>query len=633
MLVFDKKTVLSHRAEYEKYSALTGKAGDSGAFSQGDTLTLTVRVPRLLCAISAKLSLYRDDDMKTECIPAEKGESTPTHDSFNVTLLLSDICLDHDSGLFYWSFSFDTPYGEIYASRDGSLTDDRSRVSSAQLTVFSRDFSVPEKFGGSMMYQIFVDRFYDGERAVPPTAGKVRNPDWENGIPMYAEKPGDPLANNEFFGGNLWGVADKLDYIASLGVDTLYLCPIFEAASNHKYDAGDYERIDTMFGGEEAFDHLIAECKKRGMKIILDGVFNHTGADSKYFNKFGNYAGCGAYQSKASPYYDWYSFESFPDKYRCWWGVTVLPAVNSGNESYREYICGENGIIRRYLRRGIDGWRLDVADELSDVFLDDLRLSARAEKDDALIIGEVWEDASNKVAYNRRRRYFRGHQLDSVMNYPLKEGITDYILTRDSTKLRESAIELWNHYPRAVSYALMNFLGTHDTERILTVLADTGTKDMTNSELAGFRLTDEQRALAKKRLKLAYALLCAFPGIPCIYYGDEAGMEGGRDPFNRRPYVWGRQDMELLEFYRLVGSIRKGHPIFAKGGLEIPSAGDSSCFMLIRRHEGTRLIAAVNLGEKPWEIPLDGTAVGLLSGSKYDRAAVLEPCAAEYLLL
>jgi len=633
MLIFDKNDLLRYRVEYEKHSALRGDAKKSAAFSSDDTLTLTVRVPRLLCASMVKLELYRDDDMTEQSIAAERTEFSDCFDVFSVTLKLADICTDGDSGLFYYTYSIDTPYGMVYTARDGSFTYDKGSVSREQLTVYSASFTVPEKFCGGMMYQIFVDRFFDGGRPVDPTEGKVRNSDWENGIPMYAEKPGDALDNNEFFGGNLWGVADKLDYIASLGVDTLYLCPIFEAASNHKYDAGDYEKIDEMFGGEAAFDHLIRECKARGMKLILDGVFNHTGADSKYFNKFGRYPTVGACESKESPYYKWYTFEDYPNKYRCWWGVTILPAVNSTDESYRQYICGENGIIRRYLRRGIDGWRLDVADELSDAFLDDLKSAARSEKSDAFVIGEVWENASNKIAYDRRRRYFRGKQLDSVMNYPLKEAVIDFILTRNSRSLRETARELWSHYPEAVSKSLMNFLGTHDTERILTVLADAGTKNMTNRELAGFKLSKEQREIAKKRLKLAWALLCAFPGMPCIYYGDEMGMEGGRDPFNRRPCIWGHEDRELLEYYRLIGSVHKTEPLFAVGDLDIPDTDDDGHFVLYRRNNERTLAVLVNLGDEPWEYEFYTEAVSLIGNRICGRCAAIEPESIEYFVL
>ncbi len=630
MLVYNFYDEARLLVQYERSSALRGAASDSAAFASNDTLTVKVRVPRALCAASAVMRLYRDDDMSMHEIAASLVEFSDAHDVFETVIDLASICIDGESGLFYYTFGLETPYGVLYTARDGSLTPDRSGVSCAQLTVYSHDFDTPEKFRGGVMYQIFVDRFYDGGRPISPDEGKLYDPDWNGGIPQYADRPGGEVANNKFFGGNLWGVADKLDYIASLGVDTLYLCPIFEAASNHKYDTGDYMSVDRMFGGGAAFDHLISECKRRGMKLILDGVFNHTGADSRYFNKFGRYPTSGAYNSKRSRYYNWYTFEEYPDEYRCWWGVKILPAVRSDNQAWREFICGARGVIRHYLARGIDGWRLDVADELADVFLDDLREAAKGERSDALIVGEVWEDASNKVSYDRRRRYFRGGQLDSVMNYPLKEAVIAYILSGDSTRLSTTARELWAHYPRAVSHVLMNFLGTHDTERILTVLADAGTANMTNAQLASFRLSADQRARAIKRLKLAWALLSAFPGIPCIYYGDEAGMEGGRDPFNRMPFVWGREDGELLEFYRKIGQIRRSLSVFTEGDMALPETGDPSRFMIIREQDGVKLAACVNLSDRVWEPEFEGKMTRLL-GTGSDT--VLKPCEVEYFLL
>ncbi len=633
MTVFAKNDLLLLKVGFTKYSNKRGDAPLSGAFASDDTLTLTVRVPRALCVGSVFLRLYRDDDMTTRELSCELTEFDTSCDVYSVALTLSDICTDGMSGLFYYTFMLDTPCGIIYTQRDGTLCDNGGAVSCEQLTVYEPTLYAPTKFRGGMMYQIFVDRFFDGGRPVPPEEGKVRNPDWEGGVPMYAENPGDSLANNEFFGGNLWGVADKLDYIASLGVDTLYLCPIFEAASNHKYDTGDYMKIDRMFGGEEAFDHLVSECRARGMRIILDGVFNHTGADSRYFNKFGNYDGSGAYNSERSKYYKWYTFYEYPDKYNCWWGVKILPAVKSEEVTYREFINGKDGVIRHYMRRGIDGWRLDVADELSDVFLDELKAAALAENPGALVIGEVWEDASNKVAYDKRRRYFRGRQLDSVMNYPLKVAVIEYVLTGDCRALCETARELWAHYPESVSHVLMNFLGTHDTERILTVLADAGTKEMTNRELAGFRLTQEQRGRAIKRLKLAWTLLAAFPGMPCIYYGDEAGMEGGRDPFNRMPYVWGREDAELCEFYRKIGAVRKNEPLFGEGSLEIIDTGDISQFLMCREYGTRRLYVAANLSDRPWELEFDAAPKRLLTKGKCGNVVTLGGGTVEYFVL
>ncbi|MBQ8250038.1 MAG: glycoside hydrolase family 13 protein [Clostridia bacterium] len=619
--------------KYEKYSSLRGNVTPYGAFSSDDTLYLRVRVPRAVTASAVSLRIYRDDDMSESVINVPLIEFSDSDDVFEVSLPLGELCLNGEDGLFYYTFIIETSHGRLYTSRDGGLYSDEQQVEKVQLMVYKSDYSVPQKFRGSMMYQIFVDRFYDGGRSIPPDGKKVYNPDWQNGVPQYAEIPGQALANNEFFGGNLWGVAEKLDYISSLGVDTLYLCPIFESASNHKYDTGDYMKIDRMFGGEEAFDNLIAECKKRGMKLILDGVFNHTGDDSRYFNRYGSYNSVGAYQSEESPYFDLYTFEEFPEKYRCWWGIDILPAVDSNNPSWREFICGKDGVIRHYLRRGIDGWRLDVADELSDAFLYELRHAAREENPDAMIIGEVWEDASNKLAYGKRRHYFRGGQLDSVMNYPLKEAIIDYILGGDCTRLKKTARELWSHYPEAVSHALMNFLSTHDTERILSVLADVGVSSMPNRELASFRLDKDTRQKAVERLKLAWTLLAAFPGIPCIFYGDEAGMEGGRDPFNRMPYIWGNEDAELVGFYRRIGMIRKSEPLFWMGDLEIIETGYKSRFMLAREYDGRRLIAAVNLSSDEWSLEFEKSPVRLIEKRECGGVVSLAPFAAEYFVL
>ncbi len=614
----------------EKKSQLLGSCDRKAAFRNDDTLTLSVRVPHGLCAQSAHIRFYRDDDMSVDEIATTLDEQEHGSDRFYATLVLSDFCLDGKSGLFYYTFGLETPYGILYTSRDGQLTSNLAGVSCEQITVYNKEMRIPKKFCGSMMYQIFVDRFFDGGRPVQPSVGKVYNPDWNNGTPAHAKRPGEAFNNNEFFGGNLWGVADKLDYIASLGVDILYLCPIFESASNHKYDTGDYEKVDAMFGGDKALIHLIDECKKRGMKLILDGVFNHTGADSKYFNKYGSYGNVGAYNSPESPYFDWYSFEEYPHKYRCWWGIDILPAVRGDNLSFRQYICGENGIIRKYLRMGIDGWRLDVADELSDAFLEELKRAARAENPDALIIGEVWENASNKVAYGKRRRYFRGEQLDSVMNYPLKEAVIDFIMTADSGMLCRTARELWAHYPTDVSHVLMNFLGTHDTERILTVLSGVNTHSMTNDELACYRLPEEIREASKIRLKLAWTLLAGFPGIPCIYYGDEAGMEGGRDPFNRCPYVWGREDGEITSHYRRIGAVHKAESVFAYGDLTVLDSDDPSHFLMMREYEGRRVAVAVNLSDKPWNTGLGSGCERLIHGG---NGCELNSMSAEYFLL
>jgi len=371
-----------------------------------------------------------------------------------------------------------------------------------------------------------------------------------------------------------------------------------------KYDTGDYMQIDEIFGGEEAFDHLIEKAKEKNIGIILDGVFNHTGDDSRYFNKYGKYDTLGAYQSPDSPWYHWFDFEDYPDRYRCWWGIDILPAVNTNEPSYRNFICGKDGVIRHYLRKGISGWRLDVADELSESLIRAIRSASRKEKSDALLLGEVWEDASDKIAYGKRRSYFGGNELDSVMNYPVGNAIIDYLLYGDSKKLFATVKRLYTHYPKGASDACMNLLGTHDTERILTRLSGVPDGGRSPKELSTAKLSPAERALATERLKLAWLLLSIMPGVPCIFYGDEAGMEGYYDPFNRRPFPWGREDEALLSFYREIGKLRRSLDLFAKGYMKLPESMPQGVFALSRFDETRTLLAVVNLSGKTQNLSL-----------------------------
>lgn len=555
------------------------KRSFSCALPLGSKIKLRFYISRRLGAADFKLCMYSDNesyDADCSWISLENG-----FDIYETTLDLPKI------GLYFLSGSFRTLSG----SNSFIFPDSREKL---PITVHCADFSTPEWLKGGLIYQIFTDRFAKSEKFpvnVKPDA--ILNTDWENGIPEFAEKPGEPLKNNTFFGGSLYGIIEKLDYLQSLGVTTLYLNPIFEAASNHKYDTADYFTVDQMFGGNVAFDKLVIALKKRGMHLILDGVFNHTGDDSIYFNKYGRYENLGAYQGKASKYYHWYDFISFPDNYNCWWGVKILPAINKQNDSFREFICGENGVIRHYLKLGADGWRLDVADELSDEFLYSLRKAAKSENKDAVIIGEVWEDASDKIAYGSRRHYFQGHQLDSVMNYPLRNAIIDYLTSGNADILAETATSLYLHYPKCVSDVQMNLLGTHDTERILNLLACDGCEAMSNRELAVHKIPPDIRIRARELLKLAAFLLYTLPGVPCIYYGDEAGMDGGRDPFNRKPFPWGREDNDMLDWFHTLGGLRKNTVPLTDGEFEILYSENGT---IVYRRDS--LICAVNRGEE-----------------------------------
>ncbi len=557
------------------------KETQSAAIPEGSDMRIVFRLSRALGAFDFVPRLTSDYDGSVKDIECVWKDIKNGFDLYEIYLPPMSV------GLYFLSATFKTTDGVTdFIFPDGSNV--------LPLTVHSADFVTPDKFKGGVIYQIFVDRFAKSKKhTLPVKDGAYLDPNWENGIPTYPEKPGDAFNNNCFFGGSLYGVAEKLDYLSSLGVTVLYLNPIFDAASNHKYDTSDYMKIDEMFGGEKAFDTLIRAAKKRGISIILDGVFNHTGSDSIYFDKESRYPTLGAYESKESPYYHWYDFKNYPEDYDCWWGVKILPAINKNSEDFRNFICGENGIVRHYLKKGISGWRLDVADELSGGFLDALRIAAKKEKADSIIIGEVWEDASVKISYDQRRAYFQGSQLDSVMNYPLRTAITDYVLSGNSDIIKRCMTSLYMHYPKCVSDVQMNILGTHDTERILSVLASDGISFKKNGELAGYKMSSGSKRHATELLKAASFLLYTLPGIPCIYYGDEIGMEGGRDPFNRLPFTWHSKDEDILAHYELLGALRSRFSEFADGEFKLIRAEDG--LFVFSRGE---LICAVNLGNE-----------------------------------
>ena len=589
---------------------VNGKKCLSYAFEKGAELSFTFYISRRLGLFNARAEIYSDSDGSVtthECVWCD------IENGYDVYTLNTSIDL---IGLYYLKFKADSGSGE--------------HLFEIQLTAYKKGYKTPEWIKGGIMYQIFCDRFAKSEK-YPLTIkkGAEHYPDWENGIPQFPNKPGDPFKNNCFFGGSLYGIIERLDYLQSLGVNTLYLNPIFDAASNHKYDTGDYLKIDEMFGGDEALDMLICELKKRKMHIILDGVFNHTGADSVYFNKFGNYKDVGAYQSKDSKYYEWFDFKSYPDDYETWWGVKILPTIKKNSVPFREFICGSEGVAAHYLSKGIDGWRLDVADELSDEFLEQLRKTSHKINPEAYILGEVWEDASNKIAYDKRRRYFQGTELDAVMNYPIRTAIIDYIITGNAEKLAAATSLLYRNYPKFVSDAQMNLLGTHDTERILNTLALDGSLDMTNEELSKYRMSKDVRAEATARLKPAVFLCYTLPGVPCIYYGDEIGMEGGRDPFNRMPFAYAKADKALLAYYRKLGAMRVSLPCFKDGDFEVIS--DKDGLFLFRRDD---TICAVNMSrsriivsDTPFFELIDDDAAVICDDGRYRYSLGKNQCA------
>ncbi len=501
------------------------------------------------------------------------------------------------AGLYWYHFEIDTPWGRNHISNTGGGKGDICVDGQEfQQTVYDKDFVTPKWLCGGTIYQIFPDRFYNSNTPKANLFNKRVMRKWGE-EPYWREEQMQGIWNNDYFGGDLKGVEQKLPYIADLGVTCIYLNPIFEAHSNHRYDTADYEKIDCLLGTDDDLKSLCQKAKELGISIILDGVFSHTGCDSKYFNMYNTYDTVGAYNSQSSPYFDWYKFISWPDDYHSWWGIKLLPEIIEEAESYRQYVCGKNGILRKWLRCGISGWRLDVADELPDMFLDDLRKAVKAENKDAIIIGEVWEDATTKFAYGQRRRYFLGDQLDSVMNYPFADAVLNFVKYPNADGFFDSVMSIVENYPPQVTNVLMNHIGTHDTERAINRLAGENCDGYGRHWQSEHNiLSPYDYAMGVSMLKIASLIQYTLPGVPSLYYGDEIGMQGLKDPFNRGCMAWDNQNTELLKWYKRLGEIRKGCNAFVDGEFE-PIFSKYKTIAYARRNANNQVLVAVNLDD------------------------------------
>ncbi len=484
----------------------------------------------------------------------------------------------NETGLYFYYFEVDIDengnnkklfYGKNH--EDGNVCEYLyEELNKYQITVHE-DFEIPSWYKEGIMYNIFVDRFNNGNRNKKPSNPKKNSfiySNWSD-TPMYIKDTNGEIIRWDFHGGNLRGIIDKLPYLSKIGVSIIYLSPIFESSSNHKYTTGDYKTIDPMFGDEEILKELIEKAKKRGINIILDGVFSHTGADSKYFNKFGNYDELGAYQSKDSKYSSWYTFNEFPDNYKCWWGIKDLPNVNELDKNYMDYIIyDEDSVINKWTSMGIKGWRLDVADELPTKFIKELRKELKKNDPQSILVGEVWEDASNKISYNERRNYFVGDQLDSVMGYPFRENIVSFLKGNiTSRQLNNKFMTIKENYPKESFKANLNLISSHDVTRIKTEL---------NYDEA--------------KIRLAVATQMTFEGVPYIYYGDEAGLCGGTDPDNRKTYPWKNEDEDMIEFYKESINTRKKYNVLTNGDTEFIDTNDDDVFGYIRFNDNNEKI-------------------------------------------
>ena len=568
-----------------------------GAIAEGECLRLRVLLHKDTAARSVFLIFKNDSENDFHEI-----EMTPCEQEGNYRYFQCEITLNE--GLYWYCFKYLSDYGEFLIKKgEHSLGFICPEGDNWQLTVYKKDFQTPDWLDGGIIYQIFPDRFYNsGKKKTRVPKDRYIVDDWEK-QPEYTQEDDFKCLCNDYYGGDLKGIEEKLPYLKSLGVSCIYLNPIFEAHQNHRYNTADYMKVDPSLGTKADLENLVKKAKELGIYIILDGVFSHTGDDSIYFNKKNRYNSVGAFENTDSPYRSWYTFNDSKVGYESWWGVPSLPEVNENDPAFTEFITGEQGVIRHWLKKGVKGFRLDVADELPDQFLDNIRKAVKADSNDNYLLGEVWEDATNKISYDKRRRFLRGDQLDSVMNYPFANAIINYLQGGNSRALIDIVLEILENYPPQSIKLLMNHIGTHDTPRILTRLG-IGQADNTDRHWQSQQsLTKEEYEKAAALLKVGALIQYTLPGIPSLYYGDEAGMQGFGDPFCRGTYPWGKEDKEILNHYKALGKIRRRSKVFASGEF-IPVLANFGEIAYIRQKGNEKILIAVTRWHEGAEIEI-----------------------------
>lgn len=529
-----------------------------------------------------------------------------------------EIPMPHVPCLVWYHFIIRTADGrtQYYGADSGEGRLESHAPRSYQITVYDGAFQTPQHWREGIVYQIFPDRFRRSswedfrERAkYHASLGRfLRIHDrWSEDV-CYTPAPGaEEYEPNDFFGGDINGIREKLGYLASLGVTMLYLNPVFESTSNHRYDTADYHRIDPIFGSEDEFRTLCAEAAEHGIRIMLDGVFSHTGADSRYFDKCGRYEDLGAYESVDSPYRAWYRFVGGSKQYDSWWGFPTLPNVNELEHSYTEFIAGEQGVLAHWANAGAKSWRLDVADELPDEFIRILRRRLKQQDPESVLLGEVWDDCSNKYGPEGRRGYVNGDELDCAMNYPFTEAAISFLTGRSDAYALDHALQtLREHYPRPFYEASLNLISSHDIIRAATALSGAPDRNSVSRKMqAAYRPSAQDQEKGYLRLILAAALQMALPGVPCVYYGDEAGMTGMSDPFNRRTYPWGSENEAVFAGYSALLHARK-ESLALKRGLCRMGALSPEVYAILRwfPESGEQALLLINRGEREQAVTL-----------------------------
>ena len=485
-----------------------------GAVRAGQSVHLSLCIPEELGYVDPHLVLQKEGryDVPVHYRMKFDGQ-TPHQNHFSVDVTLNDV------GLYFYYFDLYTDFRRIVRGPDNCGVVSWQEGESWQITVYEADFETPAPIKGKVFYQIFPDRFCEGVENKPmPFPDRLYQAD-KHAEPFWQPNEVGGHLNEDYFGGDLKGIQMKLPYLREMGVDYLYLNPIFEAHSNHRYNTADYLNVDPLLGTNEDFEALCAEARKYGIGIVLDGVFSHTGSDSRYFNREGRY--------------------------------------------------GEGGVIDTWLRRGAAGFRLHVADELPDEFIEKVRTAVKRVGPDKFLLGEVWEDATTKFGFDKRRTYLLGKGLDSVMNYPFKNAVLGFVCGRDAGQTMTDILSICEHYPAPALDTALNFLSTHDTERALTVIADEPANGRGREWQSGRCVTGDAYEEGMLKLRMAYAIIYPLPGVPCLYYGDEIGMQGYRDPFNRGFYCWNSHEERLKPVLAQLAQLRHTCEAFRTGELRV----------------------------------------------------------------
>lgn len=534
-----------------------------GAVPAGKPVRFSLTIPESYGFVEPRLVLTQDDGptnlYQMAFIRVENGINY-----FSLELSL------FDTGLYFYHFDLYSDFRKLYRGAMGQAYLTQADGPRWQLTVYDANFETPDVMKGGVLYQIFPDRFFEGrKKTAMPFADRVYRTD-KGGEPYFWPNEEGGKLNLDYFGGDFVGIQQKLPYLQELGVTCIYLNPIFESHANHHYNTADYLNADPLLGTNQEFCDLCTHAKRFGIRIILDGVFSHTGSDSVYFNREGRYGPGGAYHDPNSPYRSWYDFSrNYASGYRCWWGFDSLPEVNENEPSYRSFICGPGGVIDTWMKRGASGFRLDVADELPDSFIQEIRRAVKAHGNDKFLLGEVWEDATTKVAYGQRRNYLLGKGLDSVMNYPFRAAVLRFLRGDPAENLAEDIMSICEHYPAPALHTLMNFVSTHDTERAITAIVGEPCGNHDRYWQSGRRLSRDRYDLGVQLLKLAYVMVYTLPGIPCLYYGDEVAMQGYKDPFNRGYFEWNSTETRMRPLLRRMAQLRSKCDAFKNGDLQV----------------------------------------------------------------